>query len=815
MSKWDATTVKTVKEPPYYCQYASGACDQEFRGVGLSKAVFLYPSQPAHIASTIESAVGILREKVPVHNSPQKWRTWKDFPVAGQMIFCEICKMMRFADAVIADVTTLNFNLMFEIGFGLGLKLPVIPIRDTTIVTSKRDFEELGLLDTIGYIDFQNAASLAESIRSRMPFKPLPVPTEQVYLDAPVYVVRSSIDTDGYLRMVSLLNNSGIKFRTYDLREVSRISIQEARKQVGMSIAVAGHLLSPDRQGAAVHNARCALIAGIALAQGKRVMLLQEGKFLQPLDYRDIVSSYSHPDQVESPTSKLILHVITKMQDAKIRAVKAPSNLLERLDLGDVAAENEVNALKSYFVRTAQFQEAKRGKARLVVGRKGSGKTAIFYSVLTQIGSSRARIVVELKPEGHHFSQLREVVLSKLSEGFQEHTLTAFWNYILLCEIAHEAIESDSAWAQLDFERRKKFDRLVRAYDQHRSNEVGDFSERLLKEVERISLRYKDAKSITTPGELTQALFRDDIKILESAVMDFVAEKESIWLLIDNLDKGWPTRGASDADILILRTLLEACRKLQRQLSDPKVNFHPLIFLRNDIFEHLVLKTPDKGKDSVIGLDYDDAEVFKEIVCERLKACTGMKGEFDDLWAAVFDTHIGTVGSFNYIIERTLMRPRDLLNFLRSAVEVAINRGHERVKQEDILKAEENYSEDILLALSFEIRDVLPQVNDPLYGFLGCAMQMDHQKVYSVLKASGFPDEELDKALKLLIWFGFLGVKADPLEPAKFSYQVRYNIDKLLAPARQRNALFVVHPAFRKALECLDYKQPLLDGLRA
>ena len=60
-----------------------------------------------------------------------------------------------------------------------------------------------------------------------------------------------------------------------------------------------------------------------------------------------------------------------------------------------------------------------------------------------------------------------------------------------------------------------------------------------------------------------------------------------------------------------------------------------------------------------------------------------------------------------------------LLNYLKSSVEIAINRGHERVLQEDILKAEESYSDAILLGISFEIRDVFPTVSEPLYGFVG------------------------------------------------------------------------------------------------
>ena len=48
-------------------------------------------------------------------------RALRDFHTTGQIVFCAICKSCRFADVVVADVTTLNFNLMFEIGFALAL----------------------------------------------------------------------------------------------------------------------------------------------------------------------------------------------------------------------------------------------------------------------------------------------------------------------------------------------------------------------------------------------------------------------------------------------------------------------------------------------------------------------------------------------------------------------------------------------------------------------------------------------------------------------------------------------------------------------
>lgn len=55
--------------------------------------------------------------------SSKRWITWKNLDVLGQMICCEICKAMHFAEAIVAEVTTLISNVMFEIGVAVGLEL--------------------------------------------------------------------------------------------------------------------------------------------------------------------------------------------------------------------------------------------------------------------------------------------------------------------------------------------------------------------------------------------------------------------------------------------------------------------------------------------------------------------------------------------------------------------------------------------------------------------------------------------------------------------------------------------------------------------
>ena len=758
-------TERDVRIPPEYCQYTDGPCDQNFTTAGSCDGLFLFPSAPPQIAATIESA----KQKLELRSGERTWKSWRQLPITGRIIFCEVCKASRFAGTVVADVTTLNFNLLFEIGFSIGLGRPVIPIRDTTYIVSKRDFDELGLLDTLGYLDFRNAEELASSLPIRLPGAAFPVPLVKEYKETPLYVLKGPINTEGAVQLMSTLKKSGFRFRAYDPVETPRLTLHEARKQISGSVGVIAHLLSPNRQGSTRHNALCALLGGIAMAEGKVVAMLQEETVQQPIDYRDVVKSYLVPSDIPRILEGTIKRIVEHMQVTAPSTGRRAEKVLERLDLGDTAAENEIAGLRNYFVPTGQFTQAKQGHARLVVGRKGTGKTAIFYEVRNSLGRNRSRVILDLKPEGHQFTKLREAVLSQLSPGLQEHTMTGFWNYILLTELAHKILSTEAGWASNDPARHKCFKNLEEIYASHGIDSEGDLSQRLLRQVNRLTERFGDAGDLQTREKITEWLYAGDIRTLDKAVSDYVREKDAVWLLIDNLDKGWPIHGTTPADIMIVRALLDATRKLQRQLEENDVDFRCLVFIRTDIYEHLVQQTPDKGKDTAIRLDWDDPGVFQEIVRKRINASTDMQGTFREIWPVLFDSHIGTEDSFNYILERTLMRPRDLLTFLHRATEVAVNRGHGKVSSDDIIQAEKSYSEDMVLVTAYEIGDTYPQFTDLLYAFQGVSRTLSRSEMEVILGKAGIKAPDMQKAVELLLWYGFLGTAGITSDEDKYS----------------------------------------------
>src|SRR3546814_18944051 len=74
------------------------------------------------------------------------------------------------------------------------------------------------------------------------------------------------------------------------------------------------------------------------------------------------------------------------------------------------------------------------------------------------------------------------------------------------------------------------------------------------------------AVTLSTP-EVTKLIYDIDVKKLSDAIVDHLKRKGALWILFDNIDKGWTPTGIDASEILTLKALLEASRKLQLSLT--------------------------------------------------------------------------------------------------------------------------------------------------------------------------------------------------------------------------------------------------------
>ena len=122
------------------------------------KGFVAYPSNPGELGTTIESACSLTKNLRPFW----KLHPWRANDIAGYCLSDPIIEKIEGSNLVIADVTKLNFNVAYEIGYAIGKQKRVFLIRNRSIVADERLLRDVGLFDTLGYEESQPShASLA------------------------------------------------------------------------------------------------------------------------------------------------------------------------------------------------------------------------------------------------------------------------------------------------------------------------------------------------------------------------------------------------------------------------------------------------------------------------------------------------------------------------------------------------------------------------------------------------------------------------------------------------------------------------------
>lgn len=766
-----------------------------------------FPSLPAAIGNVIASTLDLLKaDQQRIHLD-----SWKENDIVGRFIVDPILNNISGSDTLVADITKLNFNVVFEIGYAIGRNKRVFLIKNSALVGDDTIIREVGIFDTLGYKSYENSSGLAELIRGIVNLDPLTFDPTVINSAAPVYVVLPQHKTDTEVRLVSRIKKARLQFRSFDSEEVGRMAAGEAMENVACSHGVIVPFLPESRVDSIVHNFRAAFVAGLSIAMDKTTLLLQEGEDPVPLDYRDFVKTFHTLDQINEHVADFSTEISARFQRVLPRISGKQKSFLERLNLGASAAENELQDLQNYYIETDEYRRSLRGEVRIVTGRKGAGKTALFVNLRNKLRADKSNVIVDLKPEGFQLIKFRERVLDYLEEGTKEHTITAFWEYLLLLEICYKLLEKDEQVHMRDNRLYEPYRKLAEAYKEDEYVSEGDFSERMLKLTQRIADDFKSSDSnqhspqFLGTSQITELLYKHDLPTLRNRVVEYLEYKNELWLLFDNLDKGWPANGVTPEDVLALRCLIDAMAKTENDMRRRGITCHGTVFIRNDVYELLIATTPDRGKTTNITLDWTDPELLRELLRRRFvytEKDLDNATSFDDIWRQIAVTHIQGEETSQYLIDRSLMRPRAIIDLVRFCRSHAVNLGHERIEIADIEHGEETFSGTLLNNIDFEIQDILPDVPNLLYEFIESEEVVSGQAIETIL-AKSVGKTNVEKILRLLLWYGFIGIIRENGETT-YIYSVKYEMKRLQALIQKRGIeeiSFRINPAFWRALE--------------
>lgn len=736
-------------------------------------AFFAYPSKPPSISETIKIAVTNINRTGLV-----AFKTWEDCKVGGQIIIDEICSQISEAELFCADLTHLNANVMFELGYAIALNKRTWLLLDNSLVESSKHFEQLRILTTVGYANYCNSRDIETKFYSDSPYtdlhktifersiKPNLIsgkPPQLLYL-------KSRHNTEANIRISKRVDDSKIPVIIDDPRESSVQSLTWYGSQVYSAMAVICHFANPLREGAQLHNARYALVAGMAFGMKKPLLMLEEGDFFIPVDYRDTLRQYQTASQAMGHLEGWLRPIEEEWQ-ARSASVKSYSSAvalateLKGLQVGEYLAENEVDGLtEEYFVETAAYMDALRGSSTIFVGRKGSGKTANLLKLRQTLSQDPRNLVCVIRPIDYELVGISQLLLRYRERDQKGYVIESLWKFLIFSEIANAAVNKIIKRPSGDIFSNEK--QLVDLYEKTGSLIREDFTirlERCVNQLIAVPENLQDTESRETfRVAISEAAHKGILSELRIALGKALRDVNRVAILVDNLDKAWDKAANLPNMSEFLLGLISAGKRIpidfgHRDDHRESINVSLTIFLRSDIFSQVMSVAREPDKVLYTKLSWQDRELLFRVIEERF-ASSSHAVPPKETWDRFFTSSVRGIPTKEYLLDHSLPRPRDLIFLTKSAIGIAVNRNHTKVEEEDILQAEKQYGQYALDSILVENGITVETLEQVLYEFVGSKAFLTQHEINSCISKSGVSPDLLNDIVEHLCALAFLGI---------------------------------------------------------
>jgi hypothetical protein len=252
--------------------------------MAFKKVFFAYPST---LSEVMQAARGAGR-LVAARGQDIELHLWVENDIAGRPLTDPIFEKINQCDVLFADVTTVNFNVTFEIGYAIGLGKRIYITRNANFRRETELIDKIGIFDTLGFEPYSNEEDLAGILLGAKSGGAIRL-SSALNAKAPIYVLNTPTTGQAMLAIVSRIKKARLGFKSFFPQEEPRLSAIKAVDDVSTALGVVVPLLAKDFADADIHNIRAAFVAGVALAMGKATVILQPSNGPAPLDVRDIV----------------------------------------------------------------------------------------------------------------------------------------------------------------------------------------------------------------------------------------------------------------------------------------------------------------------------------------------------------------------------------------------------------------------------------------------------------------------------------------------------------------------------------------------
>lgn len=486
---------------------------------------------------------------------------------------------------------------------------------------------------------------------------------------------------------------------------------------------------------------------------------------------------------------------------------------------GAIDADNDSVLLKA-FEDHESYIDIKSFNKSVVIGRKGTGKTAIFKKILTLPISSNLTY-------GHTFSDYPWAYHDKVkNENMMEcERYLHSWKYLILLTLSKIIINQDAS-LPIDDESLELMTKLESFVIDSYGTKDPDLTQiftpsKKLKLKPYLGISWQFVSAGITPESVSISELPLIFPEVNSNLIDYVFTilnpENNYYILFDQLDMGFDPKSEDYNNRII--SLLLAARDLNVAAKEYGKNVNIVIFLRDDIYNNLHFEDKNKiTRNYVTTIEWDTAntqKTLKRLMERRFSILLSEDSEKVD-WEDVFDESQkmpGRQNKYQHILDRTYLRPRDIIYFCNEILKTYKREESQEEKKftnKNIHDSRLEYSTYFSDELDDEIHKHIPEYNDffEIFRSIGCLQftKEEFTEQYSQVKKRKpqLPDPEymLTQLYNFSI-IGFYRAGGQGYGGSEYIYKYKYRRLEMDLTAES----FRIHPGLMEFLGLKKYSK--------
>lgn len=681
----------------------------------------------AYERGNLESVDSITKAANYVNKNQKKINVirWEELDVSGKIISSNVFNNIKKCDKFACDLTYLNHNVLFELGFAIAQQKRLKIFLNPSIIDAKNNYSELRILKGIGFKEFLNSKDISKELmkpttadESTLQIEKIIPDYKSIKIENDVFLINIKQKNQAALDIDDYLSIGDFRYITNNEDEIPYQTLIWYINTILKSKIVILHMVGNNKTDYKAINAEYSLYAGLAYGLGKKTLMIAPKPFNAPIDYSDILIDYESSDDCVDKTLKWLEKHYIKDEDSSIPIIQnMPSNNdlskeeiyarelnLLKLGIGDGVAEKDRHTSMKTFVEIDAYSEANTRQKAIITGRKGSGKTEIFLRLKENLENDKNNFNVIIRPDSEELVSNIEFSNLYNNDRSKKTFLKTVWQYVILSKIFIH-INNNKNNYKLSV---NEINDITNYYNQNEEMFNYNFYSMIL----YITRCLNDNNIIKDPSlleKIKQKLF----PMINIIKMFFEKIKyQKITILADNLDAGWEATSNLSLQSLMIICLLDYIDELNIFLGD-KAKIHSTVFLRKDIYNFILSNSrePDKMIMDAFEINWEKfPNLLKKVIDKRIKNILENAEDIDKVWKDYFSFK-KNVNPFEKIQACIVKRPRDAIYFIYRLFESAATNNKIRVDDDDFNYALDEYTKYLYGNLIAELKAEYPEID--------------------------------------------------------------------------------------------------------